>query len=76
MWGGENHPNFAVQRPLLLTFRQTSRRQGVCQEEVNPDRNPGRGFEGRGCIEAWRVAEAGEKVQAEERFDFENLETL
>lgn len=30
----------------------------------------------RGFVEAWRLAEAGEKVQAEERLNFKNLETL
>lgn len=30
----------------------------------------------QGFVEAWKRAEAGEKIQAEERLDFENLETL
>jgi predicted transcriptional regulator len=30
----------------------------------------------KGFIDAWKRAERGEKVEAEERLDFENLETL
>jgi predicted transcriptional regulator len=30
----------------------------------------------KGFIEAWKRAEKGERVKAEERLDFENLETL